>query len=106
MTTSEPITHIVRDESGVYWIDGAPVKVIEIVLDYLAYSWGAEALHEQFPSLSLAQIHAALAFFYDHEEAFQELIRESSERADRLREEAHDSPAQRRLRELKAKRKS
>src|SRR4051812_19986387 len=57
-------SHICRDGCGVAWVDDTNVKVIEIALDHLAYGWSADAMHEQFPHLSLAQIHAALAFFY------------------------------------------
>lgn len=73
---AEPSSHILRDEQGVAWVDNTNVKVVELVLDHLAYGWGAEAIHEQFPHLRLAQIHAALAFFYDHEAEFeQEILR-------------------------------
>jgi uncharacterized protein (DUF433 family) len=74
MITVEPGTHIARDERGVAWIDGKNVKVIEVVLDHLAYGWSAEAIHEQQPQLSLAEIHSALAFYYDHPAEFDDQI--------------------------------
>jgi uncharacterized protein (DUF433 family) len=59
MPVSEPLSHIVRDEHGVARVDDTNIKVVEIALDHLAYGWSADAIHEQFPHLSLAQIHAA-----------------------------------------------
>ena len=66
MPTLEAIKHISLDARGVAWIAVKNVKVLEIVQDHLAYGWSADAIHEQHPSLSLAEIHSALAFYYDH----------------------------------------
>jgi uncharacterized protein (DUF433 family) len=104
MPLIEPISHITRDELGVAWVDDTNVKVIELVLDHLAYGWGAEALHEQFPHLTLAQIHATLACFYDHQEEFERLIRQQEAEVARWQNELGESPLQRRLRQLKLSR--
>lgn len=55
------------DEHGVPWIVGANTKVVEVVLDKLAYGWSPEEMHRQHPHLSLAQIHAALSYYYEHQ---------------------------------------
>ena len=60
-------THIELDEQGVAWISGTKVKVIEVALDKLAHGSSPEEIHFQYPHLSLAQIHAALSFYYDHQ---------------------------------------
>jgi Protein of unknown function (DUF433) len=62
--------HIRLDERGVVWVDYTNVKVIEVVLDKLAYGWSPEEIHFQHPHLSMAQIHAALSYYYDHQSAF------------------------------------
>ncbi|HEX8422102.1 MAG TPA: DUF433 domain-containing protein, partial [Pyrinomonadaceae bacterium] len=54
-------THIELDENGVAWIDGTRVKVIEVAVDKIAHGSSPEEIHFQYPHLSLAQIHAALA---------------------------------------------
>ena len=66
----------------------------------LAYGWSAETLHEQFPHLSLAQIHAALAYFYDHQEEFEREIREQEREVAAWQAELGESPLQRRLRQF------
>jgi uncharacterized protein (DUF433 family) len=101
MPVSEPLSHIVCDERGVAWVDDTNVKVIEIALDHLAYGWSADAIHEQFQHLSLAQIHAALAYFYDHQEEFDGEIRKREDEAAQWKTEFGESPLQRRLRQLK-----
>ena len=95
------VPHIVRDKNGVAWVDDTHVKVIEIVLDHLAYGWSAEAIHEQFPHLTLAQIHSALGFFYDHEEELEGEILARDREVNAWRSELGESPLQRRLRQLK-----
>lgn len=55
------------DEKGVPWISGANTKVVEVVLDKMAYGWSPEEIHRQHPHLSMAQIHAALSYYYEHQ---------------------------------------
>jgi uncharacterized protein (DUF433 family) len=62
-------TQIEIDEQGVAWITGANVKVIEVALDKLAYGWSPEEMHFQHPNLSMAQIHAALAYYYENQQS-------------------------------------
>ena len=92
-------THIEIDERGVAWITDANTKVIEVVLDRVAYGWSPEEIHFQHPTLSLAQIHAALTYYYDHQaELDAEIVRQLKE-VEALAEAAKDSPGRRRLRE-------
>ena len=96
MSTIAPF-HIRQDQRGVAWIDDTNVKVIEVVLDRLAYGWSPEEIHFQHPGLSLAQIHAALAYYYDHQAQLDAEIARQEQEVGRLREEARDSPLVTRL---------
>ena len=71
------------DEQGVPWITGANTKVVEVVLDKMANNSSPEEMHEQYPHLSLAQIHAALSYYYEH----QAEVDADIERRDRYVEE-------------------
>lgn len=101
MPALEPLSHITRDERGVAWVADTNVKVLELALDHLAYGWSAEAIHEQFSHLSLAQIHAALAYFYDHQAEFERQIRRQEAEVAGWQSELGESPLQRRLHQLK-----
>ena len=68
MLVVEPIIHIRRDERGVAWVADTNTKVIEVAMDHAAYGWDSEEIHAAHPQLSLAQIHAALLYYHDHEE--------------------------------------
>ncbi|MBI3949228.1 MAG: DUF433 domain-containing protein [Acidobacteria bacterium] len=92
-------TLIELDEQGVAWIAGTKTKVIEVALDKVAYGWSPEEIHFQHNYLSLAQIHAALAYYYEHQAEFDAEMRRQAERARQWAEQNKDSPGRRRLRE-------
>ena len=74
------ITHIWLDDAGKAWIDTTNTKVIEVALDKLAHGWSPEEIHFQHPHLSMAQIHAALAYYFDHQHEFDvEISRQEQE---------------------------
>lgn len=98
------VTHIQIDENGVAWIIGANTKVIEVVLDKLAYGWSAEETHFQHPHLSLAQIHSALAYYYEHQEELDGEITRRQHEVEALAEQTADSPLGKKLRALKKSR--
>ena len=104
MSAVEAITHIVRDDRGVAWVGQTQVKVIEVVLDHVAYGWSADEIHEQHPQLSLAQIHSALAFYYDHQGEMDAQMESDLKAVRDLRAATGESRMQRRLRALLRKR--
>ncbi len=89
--------HVAIDERGVVWIDDTKVKVIEVVLDRLAYGWSPEEIHFQHPRLSLAQIHSALAYYYDHQTELDAEIARQEQLVRQLRADAGDAPLVTRL---------
>ena len=93
-----------RDPKGVFWIDDSGYRVIDLVSEHLAHGWGADLLQENHPDLSLAQIHAALAWFYDHEAEMRREIDLRENRAISLLAEIGESPLQKRLCAIEAAR--
>jgi uncharacterized protein (DUF433 family) len=98
MTAATP-SHVRLDARGVAWIDGANTKVVEVAQDMIAHGWSPEEIHFQHPHLSLAQIHAALAHYYDHREEFDAAMAASLRATERAGAQAGESPVRRRLRE-------
>jgi len=92
--------HIRLDDRGVAWIDHTNTKVIEVALDMIAHGWSPEEIHFQHPHLSLAQIHAALGHYYDHQTEMDAQIQRSVKDMERLRSQAGESPLKKRLREM------
>ena len=96
----EPITEALleMDERGRAWIRGANTKVIEVALDWIAHRSTPEEMHYQYPHLSLAQIHAALSYYFEHQAEFDAEIARQVERVEALRAEAaHQQPGREEL---------
>lgn len=104
--SSTVITHIELDENGVAWIADTNVKVIEVAIDKIAHGSSPEELHFQYPHLSLAQIHAALAYYYDHQAELDAEIKRRWIEADELAAGASDPALRQKLIALKDARKS
>ena len=94
------------DEKGIPWITGANTKVVEVVLDKMAHGWSPEEIHRQHPHLSLAQIHAALSYYYDHQAEVDADIERRDRYVEELREQQPDSPLRKRLQKIKRERSS
>ncbi|MGM0577396.1 MAG: DUF433 domain-containing protein [Myxococcota bacterium] len=77
--------HIVVDDDGTPIIAGTTIKVVELVLDHVAYGWSPEELHFQHPDLTMGQIHSALAYYWDHRMQLEHDIERRLDRVDELR---------------------
>lgn len=89
--------HISLDTRGVAWVDETNVKVREVALDVIAHGWSPKEIHLHHPQLSLAQIHSALAYYYDHKSELDAEIENALRMAEGLRAQAGDSPVRKRL---------
>jgi uncharacterized protein (DUF433 family) len=59
--------HITMNPRGVPCIDGTRHRVIDIVADHVAHGYSVAQIVEQYPDLTLAQVHAAFTYYYDHQ---------------------------------------
>jgi uncharacterized protein (DUF433 family) len=98
MTTTT--AHIELDEAGVAWIDSTKIKVLEVVRDHQIRGWSPEEIHFQHPHLSLAQIHAALSYYYDHRDEIDRQLQARREFVEELRAQQGETPVHTRLRSL------
>jgi len=98
MNAATEASHVAIDAQGRAWIDDSNVKVIEVVLDYLAYGWDADEIRRQHPHLSLGQIHSALAYYHDHREQFDTQIETGLTAVDRAAKVSAHSPLRSSLR--------
>ena len=97
--TSYP--HLWFDGRGRPWIDDTNIKVIEVVLDHTAYGWSADEIHREYPYLSLAQIHSALAYYFDHKQEMDDEIERQVREVDALKAKADaESPFLKRMQAL------
>lgn len=74
------------------------VRVAQIVMDYLAFGWSPDEMCRQHPYLTLAEIHAAMAYYFDNQTEIDAEIEEELAEADRGLALAQNSPLRLRLR--------
>ena len=93
--------HIQLDENRVAWIDDTNIKAIEIAIDRIAHGWSPEEIYFQhYGYLSLAQIYAALSYYYDHQSEFDAQIEQDVQEVRELRAKTQDTPLHQRLRSM------
>ena len=86
--TKQVYSHITKDADvcgGVACIDGTRIRVMDIV-SLKRRGETPEQMLEVYPSLGLAQIHAALSYSYEHPEEIEAAFEE-----DRHWEAAHEA---------------
>lgn len=94
-------SHILLDADGVAWIDDTNIKVVEVALERIAHGSSAEEICDQHGGyLTLGQIHAALAHYYDHQAEFDREIERQLTEFDANHKSTADSPGRQRLRAL------
>jgi uncharacterized protein (DUF433 family) len=92
-------SHVRLDERGIAWIDDTNVKVIEVAMDRRGHGFSAEEIaYQHYHRLSLAQIHAALAYYYDHQAEFDAEMDRQLKECEQARAATLDSPGRQRLR--------
>jgi uncharacterized protein (DUF433 family) len=91
MTATTAYPHIVKENGAPACLASHPrTRVAMIVMDYLARGLGPEDMLRHYPYLKLSEVHAAMAYYHDHQ---QEIDAEIQGELDQL--EKRTSPASR-----------
>jgi uncharacterized protein (DUF433 family) len=85
--------HIEKPEGQPARLQRLPrVRVAQIVMDYLAYGWSPDEMCRQHPYLTPAEAHAAMAYYFDHQDEIDGEIRAEVEQVGQARSHATRSP--------------
>ena len=69
MTTAIGYPHITKELGVPARLEKHPrTRVAMIVMDYLARGLSAEEIVQHYPYLKLAEVHAAMTYYHDHQE--------------------------------------
>jgi len=98
LLTETRYEHIILNEDLVPMIAGTTTKVVELILDHVAYGWSPEELHFQHPHLAMGQIHSALAYYWDHKPEIDQDIERRLQVVDRLQQKTRRPSLVERLR--------
>jgi len=90
--------YVELDENHVPIIAGTTMKVVELVTEQFTHGWSPEELHFQYGHLSMSQIHAALAYYWDNQEEMDAEIERGFTDEERTRLESGPSPLVAKLR--------
>jgi uncharacterized protein (DUF433 family) len=84
------VEHIAIDDNGIARLAGRRTKVAQIAMDKIAFGWDAEQIQRQYPQLGMSEIHAALAYYYDHQSVIDRQIAESKAKAESIRSQTEN----------------
>lgn len=77
MTPQTVYPHIEKPTDGTARLTAHPrIRVAQIARNYLLHGWSPEEIRRHHPCLSLAEAHAAMLYYLDHEEEIHAEIRE------------------------------
>jgi uncharacterized protein (DUF433 family) len=82
--------HITLTPRGVPCLDGTRHRVFDLVADHVAHGDSATQIVAQYPDLTPAQVHAALAYYDDHQDAMDAALVASYAQAEQQRQ--HHTP--------------
>ncbi len=69
MSTTATYPHITKDSDQPARLVSTPrIRVAQIVMDYLAHGWSVEEMCRHHEYLSKAEAHAAMAYYFDHQD--------------------------------------
>jgi uncharacterized protein (DUF433 family) len=91
--------YIELDDEGRAWVTDTNTRVLQIVMNKIAWGWEADRIHEEYPHLPLAKIHAAFQYYYDHKEQCDREIEKTSRWIEEMRRKQPESPLRKRLRD-------
>src|SRR5258708_7299084 len=84
-TVVTPVPSLIYlDAQGRARIQGLRTKVMQIAIDRRS-GMDADAIHAAYPYLTLAQIHAALSYYYEHREEMDAQIERDEQEVEELR---------------------
>lgn len=73
------------------FIAGTRVEVQYIVKDHEWQGMGSEEIAQGYDNVSIAQVHAAMAFYHDNRDEIRRMIREDDALAQKLRRQSEGS---------------
>ena len=88
-TQNVPLT---QTEEGTIRISGSRVNLEAVVYQY-EQGESAEAIHESFPSLRLADIYAVISYYLNHREQVHDYLRDQKKKAQAIRDDIESDPA-------------
>ncbi len=99
MTTDVTYPHIEKPAGEPARLSRLPrIRVTQIVMDYLAHGWSPDEICRQHIELHPAEVHSAMAYYFDHQTEIDGEIRQEVTAVDQARQNSTPSSLVMRLR--------
>ena|SRR6266404_9178771 len=91
--------HVEKLEGSAARLERLPrIRIAQIVVDYLNHGWSADEICIHYPHLKPAEVHSAMAYYFDHKSEIDGEIAEEQGLIEESRRNAPSTPAELRLR--------
>ena len=97
-------TQLTQEADGTVRITGSRVT-LDTIIGAFQKGATAEQIQDSFPSLSLAQIYGAIAWYLDHQAEAEDYLKERNAEAETIRQEIENQPEQAAFRETMRQRR-
>src|SRR5437763_2184157 len=98
MTVTATYPHLVKSEGSPARLERLPrIRVAQIVIDYLNHGWSADEICLHYPQFKPAEVHSAMAYYFDHQAEIDGEIEHEQALIDKSRENAKPTPVELRL---------
>jgi uncharacterized protein (DUF433 family) len=71
-------------------IDGRRIRVQDVAVDYERLGMTPDEICDAYPGLTLAEVHAALAYYYDHRQEIHEQMQEAERQVEEFKRQHPD----------------
>src|SRR5205085_8073803 len=93
MTTAITYPHLVKTEGKPAHLERLPrIRVSQIVIDYLNNGWSADEICIHYPHLKQAEVHSAMAYYFDHQPEIAAEIADDQKLSEDWRTQTPPSP--------------
>jgi Protein of unknown function (DUF433) len=99
MAVAVTYPHIEKAEGSPARLQRLPrIRVAQTVIDYLNHGWSADEICIHYPHLNLAEVHSAMAYYFDHKPEIDAEIDEEQKLIEESRQSAKPTAVELRLR--------
>ena len=99
MSVATTYPHIEKIDDAPARLQRLPrIRVAQIAIDYLNHGWSADEIVLHYPHLRPAEVHSAMAYYFDHREEIDREIAEEQRAIQEWRTNTPPSPVELRFR--------
>jgi uncharacterized protein (DUF433 family) len=93
MSVEVTYPHITKENGKPARLTRMPrIRVAQIVGPHLFHGWSVDEICREYPHLTRAEAHMAMAYYFDHQEEIDKEIQDELEEVKKMEAKGHTSP--------------